>query len=65
MPIGTDVAVTDSVTKILEKKVYDVIGEKNPLVESVISNVAIGASSNPQNPDRTPQSHKAKITDSF
>ncbi|MFM2048480.1 MAG: hypothetical protein RI955_1028 [Bacteroidota bacterium] len=65
MPIGTDVAVTDSITKILEKKVYDVIGEKNPLVESVISNVAIGASSNPQNPDRTPQSHKAKITIAF
>ncbi|RYD78294.1 MAG: efflux RND transporter permease subunit, partial [Sphingobacteriales bacterium] len=43
MPIGTDVAVTDSVTKILEKRVYSVITENNPDVESVISNVAIGA----------------------
>ena len=64
MPIGTDVAATDSVTKILEKKVYDVIGEHNPLVESVISNVAIGAG-DPQNPDRTPQSHKSKNTIAF
>jgi multidrug efflux pump subunit AcrB len=64
MPIGTDVSVTDSITKILENKVYEVIGEHNPLVESVISNVAIGAG-DPQAPDRTPQSHKSKITIAF
>lgn len=63
-PIGTDVAFTDSITKILETKVYEVIGEKNELVESVISNVAIGAG-DPQNPDRTPQSHKSKISVAF
>jgi multidrug efflux pump subunit AcrB len=63
-PIGTDVAFTDSVTKILETKVYEVIGEKNELVESVISNVAIGAG-DPQQPDRTPQSHKSKISVAF
>jgi multidrug efflux pump subunit AcrB len=43
MPVGTKVEVTDSVTKILEKRVYGVIGRKNPDVESVITNVAIGA----------------------
>ncbi|MFD2513083.1 efflux RND transporter permease subunit [Pontibacter locisalis] len=64
MPIGTDQAVTDSVTKIVEKRVYNVIGENNPNVESVISNVAIGAGD--QN-DRsaTPQSHKGKVTVAF
>lgn len=43
MPVGTKVEVTDSVTKILEKRVYGVIGRHNPDVESVITNVAIGA----------------------
>ncbi|MFD1871159.1 efflux RND transporter permease subunit [Hymenobacter bucti] len=43
MPVGTRVEVTDSVTKILEQRVYGIIGRKNPDVESVITNVAIGA----------------------
>jgi multidrug efflux pump subunit AcrB len=43
MPVGTRVEVTDSVTKILERRVYGVIGRNNPDVESVITNVAIGA----------------------
>ena len=43
MPVGTRVEVTDSITRILEKRVYGVIGQHNPDVESVITNVAIGA----------------------
>jgi multidrug efflux pump len=43
MPVGTDQAYTDSVTKIVENRVYKVLGEKNDLVKSVISNVAVGA----------------------
>lgn len=43
MPVGTRVEVTDSVTKLLEKRVYNIIGRNNPDVESVITNVAIGA----------------------
>lgn len=46
MPIGTDQRVTDSVTSIVEDKVMAVLGNDNPIVESVISNVAIGASDN-------------------
>src|SRR6185437_13888334 len=64
MPIGTDVNVTDSITKVVEQKVYNVIGKDNPDVESVISNVAVGASD--QN-DRTttPQSNKGKVSVAF
>ncbi|NEM96099.1 efflux RND transporter permease subunit [Pontibacter burrus] len=64
MPVGTDQVVTDSVTKVVEKRIYKVIGENNPDVESVISNVAIGAGD--QN-DRsaTAQSHKGKVTVAF
>ncbi len=43
MPGGTDQTVTDSVTQIAEKRVYEVLGKKNPDVESIISNITIGA----------------------
>jgi multidrug efflux pump subunit AcrB len=43
MPVGTDQLVTDSVTNIVEKKVMAILGDSNPIVESVISNVAVGA----------------------
>lgn len=64
MPIGTDAEVTDSVTRIVEKKVYEVIGQNNPNVESVISNVGIGAG-DPQNPDRVATPHKGKVSVAF
>ncbi|HRX13373.1 MAG TPA: efflux RND transporter permease subunit, partial [Draconibacterium sp.] len=43
MPGGTDQNVTDSVTRIAEQRVYKVMGENNPDVESIIANVTIGA----------------------
>src|SRR5665648_420213 len=43
MPGGTDQTVTDSVTRIAEERVYKTIGRNNPDVESIISNVTIGA----------------------
>lgn len=47
MPIGTDQNITDSVTRIVEERVTDVMGKDNPVVKSIISNVAIGASEDP------------------
>jgi multidrug efflux pump len=43
MPGGTHQNVTDSITKIAEARVYKVLGKNNPDVESIISNVTIGA----------------------
>jgi multidrug efflux pump len=43
MPVGTHQDVTDNVTKLAEERVYKTIGKNNPDVESVISNVTIGA----------------------
>ena len=43
MPAGTHQNVTDSITKIAEERVYKAIGKNNPDVESIISNVTIGA----------------------
>ena len=46
MPIGTDITVTDSVSKIAEHRIMGVLGENNPIVESVVTNVAFLASDN-------------------
>ncbi len=64
MPVGTHQAVTDSMTRLVEKKVYSVIGEHNPIVESVISNVAVGAT-DPSSGDKSVASNKGKVTVAF
>ncbi len=64
LPIGTDIKYTDSITKILENRVYKVIGDTNPIVQSVITNVAIGAS-DPADNDNGTYSNKSKITIAF
>lgn len=64
LPIGTHQAFTDSITKIVEKRVMSVIGENNPLVESVIANVAVGAG-NARDFDMSTASHKGKVTVAF
>lgn len=43
MPEGTDQLVTDSVTRLIENRVNDVLGKDNPDVESMIANVTVGA----------------------
>lgn len=63
LPVGTRVAATDSVAKIIESRIYKVIGEKNPIVESVITNVAVGASEDSF--DRGSASNKAKVGVAF
>ncbi|MBK8955141.1 MAG: efflux RND transporter permease subunit [Saprospiraceae bacterium] len=64
MPIGTDAWVTDSITKIIEGRVNKIIGENNPIVSSVISNVGLGAG-DPDNPDRVATPHKSKVSVAF
>ena len=70
LPVGTNVQYTDSITQILEKRVYKVLdvdpakGKKNPVVESVISNIAIGAS-DPAAGDRSTRSELGRIQVSF
>ena len=68
LPVGTNVDYTDSVTRVLENRVNKVIGvdngKKNPVVESVISNVAIGAS-DPAAGDRSTRSELGRVQVSF
>lgn len=46
MPVGTQIDVTDSVARMAERRIMTVLGEKNPIVESVVTNVAFLASDN-------------------
>lgn len=69
MPPGTDVKKTDSVTRLLEQKVYNVLGDQKPgapgsVVESVIANVANSAN-NPRDNNRSVQPNLGRIQVSF
>jgi multidrug efflux pump subunit AcrB len=67
LPVGTDVDYTDSITKDLEQKVTKVLepnGKPNPVVESIISNVAVGAS-DPSSGDRSTQPNLGRVQVSF
>jgi len=68
LPVGTSVDYTDSITHTLETKVNRVLGitkdKNNPLVESVITNVAVGAS-DPTSGDRSTRSELGRIQVSF
>ncbi len=63
MPEGTDQKVTDSVTILVENKILKVLGRNNPLVESVISNVGLGAGDGMF--DRSAASNRGKVTVNF
>ncbi|HOA38263.1 MAG TPA: efflux RND transporter permease subunit [Flavihumibacter sp.] len=70
LPVGTRVEYTDSVTRVLEQRVDKVLGIdyakniNNPIVESVITNIAIGAS-DPNAGDRSTRSELGRIQVSF
>ncbi|WP_153799585.1 efflux RND transporter permease subunit [Foetidibacter luteolus] len=68
LPVGTSVGYTDSVTKVLEQRVYKILnmenGRKNPVVESVITNIAVGAS-DPMSGDRSTRSELGRVQVSF
>jgi multidrug efflux pump len=64
MPVGTKTSYTDNITRQLEDKVFQVLGHDNPIVESVISNVAVGAT-DPFSGERGTQAHLGRIQISF
>ena len=68
LPVGTDVQYTDSITRLLERQVYGVLdmenGKQNPIVESVITNIAVGAA-DPMSGDRSTRPELGRIQVSF
>lgn len=64
MPAGTNIDETQRVNSQIEERVYSVIGRDNPIVKSVVSNVAVGA--NPRGSiDPTSSPTKSKVTVEF
>lgn len=64
LPVGTDQAYTDSITKIVEKRVFGVLGQNNPLVKSVITNVAVQVT-DPQDEDQGTYPNRSKVGVAF
>lgn len=68
LPVGTSVDYTDSITNTIEKRVANVLdgpsGKPNPIVESIISNVAVGAA-DPNSGDRTTHPNLGRVQVSF
>jgi multidrug efflux pump subunit AcrB len=64
LPIGTHQRYTDSVVRIVENRIIDKLGKDNPLVESVISNVTVGAG-NQTDFEITDTPHKGKVSVGF
>lgn len=69
MPVGTDIKYTDSVTRLLEERVYKILEKEPPgkpgsIVESVIANVAVSAN-NPRDNNRSVQPNLGRIQISF
>ncbi|MFA5669499.1 MAG: efflux RND transporter permease subunit [Balneolaceae bacterium] len=64
MPAGTNIDETERVNREIESRVYSVVGRNNPIVKSVVSNVAVGA--NPSGSiDPTASPTKSKVTVEF
>ena len=63
LPEGTDQLVTDSVARLVEERIYGILGKDNDVVESVITNVGFGAGENFF--DRSVASNRGKVTINF
>lgn len=64
LPIGTDQSYTDSISQVVENRIFKVVGHENPIVSSIITNVAIGAG-DANEMDLSTAPHKAKVTVAF
>ena len=64
LPEGTDPIKTNEVMKLVEKKVNTIVGENNPVVSSIITNVTIGVT-DPQDEDQSSYSNRGKIAINF
>ncbi|TFF36671.1 efflux RND transporter permease subunit [Mucilaginibacter psychrotolerans] len=64
MPIGTDQATTNEVTKKIEKRVAEIVEPDKDIVSSVISNVTKGVS-DPTDEDQGDYQNKGKVTVAF
>ena len=66
LPVGTDQAYTNEVTKIVEERVRHVVGDDNPIVESIITNAGgVGVNDPSEGFDLGMNPHKGKVAVAF
>lgn len=66
LPVGTDQAYTNEITQIVEKRVTSVVGNDNPIVESIIANAGgVGVNDPSEGFDLGMNPHKGKVTVAF
>ncbi len=64
LPVGTSPSYTNEIMKKVEQKAIGIIGEKNELVSSIITNVTIGVT-DPQDEDQNSYPNRGKISINF
>ncbi|MDH5383043.1 MAG: efflux RND transporter permease subunit, partial [Cyclobacteriaceae bacterium] len=64
LPVGTDIKMTDSLTRVIEGRIRKVLGEDNPIVESIVANVGVGAG-DPMDQSRNATPNKGKVAVAF
>ncbi len=64
LPVGTDPASTNKVMMIVEKKVNEVLGDSNNIVQSIITNVTKQAT-DPRDKDQSDYPNRGKIAIAF
>jgi multidrug efflux pump subunit AcrB len=64
LPEGTDPSVTNALMRKVEAKVYSVIDQNDPVVESMITNVTIGVT-DPRDGDQNSYPNRGKIAINF
>lgn len=65
MPVGTDIAATDSLMREIEIRVNEVIQPYGSIVESVLSQIGENTADPSGSPDFSASPHKARLTVSF
>lgn len=65
MPLGTDILTTDSVTRILEKRIAARLEPEKAVVEALLAQVGEGTGDPSEGPQMGTSPHKARITVSF
>ncbi|MCS6978610.1 MAG: efflux RND transporter permease subunit [Flavobacteriales bacterium] len=65
LPLGTDILTTDSVTRLLERRIAARLNPEKAVVEAILAQVGEGTSDPSEGPQMGASPHKSRITISF
>jgi len=64
-PVGTEIHSTDSITKIVESRIFEISKPYSPAIKSIVANVGAGANDPNEGPSPGNTPNKARVTVSF